>query len=510
MILVYPPVAKPSEAPAGLARLAGALNLHGVEHHIIDANLEGMLHILKRAPVMPERPYDTWTSRAIRNRSRNLTSLKNPALYLNADRYKRAVLDLNRVIEVSAKKDELSLSIVNFRHAHLSPLMSSDLIKAAEEPESNPFYLYFSERLQSLIELTRPAVVGFSLNYLSQALCTFAMAGFLRRDFPGLKVVLGGGLVTSWMNRPQWKNPFGGLVDLLVAGPGEHHLLSIAGVQHESGKVHFTPHYDLCGDGYIAPGFILPYSASMGCYWNRCSFCPERAEDNPYIPIPVDRVLGDLACLIESRRPLLIHFLDNALSPSILKGLALNPHGIPWYGFARIGKDLTDIDFCRALKRSGCVMLKLGLESGDQDVLDRLEKGIDLTTASRALSTLRKAGIATYVYLLFGTPSETLASARKTLGFIVRHGQEIGFLNLAMFNMPAHGPEADGTRTRSFYEGDLFLYTDFVHPHGWNRKKVRHFLANEFRTEKSVASILQRDPPFFTSNHAPFFAMRQE
>ena len=52
-------------------------------------------------------------------------------------------------------------------------------------------------------------------------------------------------------------------------------------------------------------------------------------------------------------------------------------------------------------------MLKLGVESGDQAVLDRMQKGIDLQTASLALKTLKRAGIASYVYLLFGTPGET-------------------------------------------------------------------------------------------------------
>ena len=57
-------------------------------------------------------------------------------------------------------------------------------------------------------------------------------------------------------------------------------------------------------------------------------------------------------------------------------------------------------------------MLKLGIESGDQKVLERMEKGIDLDVASRALKALREAGIATYVYLLFGTPGESRQEAR--------------------------------------------------------------------------------------------------
>ncbi|MDO8786166.1 MAG: radical SAM protein, partial [Syntrophales bacterium] len=120
-------------------------------------------------------------------------------------------------------------------------------------------------------------------------------------------------------------------------------------------------------------------------------------------------------------------------------------------------------------------------------------------------STLKKAGIATYVYLLFGTPSETFTEAGKTLEFTVRHSGEIDFLNLAIFNMPVCGPDTDKFKTSRFYEGDLSLYTDFTHPDGWDRKAVRQFLDNEFKRHKAVSAIIRNDPPIFTSNHAPFF-----
>ena len=152
-------------------------------------------------------------------------------------------------------------------------------------------------------------------------------------------------------------------------------------------------------------------------------------------------------------------------------------------------------------------MLKLGLESGDQDVLDKMHKGIDVATASLALKTLKKAGIATYVYLIFGTPAETLPAARKTLKFVVRHKDTIDFLNVALFNMPVCGHEASQFETSRFYEGDLSLYTDFTHPKGWNRKEVRLFLENEFKKHQVVSGIEKKEPPLFTSNHAPFFAM---
>jgi radical SAM superfamily enzyme YgiQ (UPF0313 family) len=194
------------------------------------------------------------------------------------------------------------------------------------------------------------------------------------------------------------------------------------------------------------------------------------------------------------------------MSVALMKMLSETGGGLPWYGFARITRELTDIDFCAALKRSGCVMLKLGLESGDQGVLDGMRKGVEIATASQALRTLKKAGIATYVYLLFGTPWETESSARRTLDFVAGHSEAIGFLNLAVFNMPLCGKEA-GLETRSFYDADLSLYTDFRHPDGWDRKQVRSFLENEFKKQQAISAILRKDPPLFTSNHAPFFVM---
>jgi radical SAM superfamily enzyme YgiQ (UPF0313 family) len=406
---------------------------------------------------------------------------------------------------MKARSSSVRLSLANYEHETLSPVRSGDLIRAAENPEHNPFYPHFKKRLTELLENESSSLIGFSLNYLSQALCAFAMIGFLKREWPEIKLILGGGLVTSWLRKAHWKNPFTGLVDHFVAGPGESYLFSLAGIRTD-GNIHNRPNYDSFSfNDYFAPGPIFPYSASRGCYWNKCSFCPERTEENPYLPIPDEEVVADLDRLIDKHKPVLIHLLDNAISPSLLKAICEHPPGVPWYGFARITRHLTDPDFCRDLKRSGCVMLKLGLESGDQTVLDDLQKGIDLGKASSALKNLRKAGISTYVYLLFGTPSEGSAEAKRTLEFIVKHHDDIGFLNLAIFNMPIYGPEAQQLKTETFYEGDLSLYTGFIHPKGWSRPLIRQFLDKEFKRHPAIAPILRRDPPVFTSNHAPFF-----
>jgi hypothetical protein len=507
VLLIFPPVVKACEPPAGIAVLSGALAAHNVDHTLLDANLEGMLSLLAK-PVVPA---DTWTRRASRNLSKNVSSLKNLNTYTNIDTYKRAVLDVNHLLTM-VSNERMRITLADYTDTQLSPVKSDDLRYAALHPEENPFYEYFSSRLPTIIwpkghlrKCDGITVAGFSLNYLSQALSTFAMIGFLKQEFPHISIVLGGGLVTSWMANRDIGGLFNDLVDHCVAGPGEYQLLALLNKEPPQ-KMHVTPCYDqLPLDDYIAPGLVLPYRASIGCYWGKCSFCPERAEGTAYSQIPPSNVTTELRNLTTSLKPSLIHLVDNAISPALMEALAMKPPGAQWYGFARITQHLRDPAFCMALKQSGCVMLKLGLESGDQEVLDALHKGIDLETASPALQNLKQAGIATYVYLLFGTPAETRMEAQHTLDFVVRHAEQIRFLNVSIFNLPINSPEAATLETAGFYEGDLSLYTDFRHPQGWDRRSVRGFLDTEFKRHPAIRPILRNYPPLFTSNHAPFF-----
>jgi len=505
IILIHPPVAKCSEPPAGIARLASCLKANAIRYEIIDANLEGILYLLRRG-VNSFSDADRWTRRASKNLERNLSALKNALIYKDLLRYQRAVTDVNRLLHMTGKPAKTNVSLSDYQDRKLSPLKISDLLTAAEEPQSNPFYPYFQDRLGKMREECHD-YIGFSLNYLSQALCTFAMVGFLRRILPDRKIILGGSLITSWMKLGLPKNKFHGLVDHWVEGPGEETLLQIMAA--EGADRSSPPDYGKFPlDDYLAPGRILPYSTAHGCYWHQCAFCPEKAEGNEYRPLEASLAAGNLLLLKEKLQPVLIHILDSSISPAMLNTLTECAPAVPWYGFARATKHLTDLDFCLSLKKSGCTMLKLGIESGDQRVLDQLNKGMDVATASAALRTLNKSGIAAYCYFLFGTPPETEESAFKTMDFVAAHHKEIAFLNLAIFNLPALSSEAQILATTDFYEGDLSLYRNFRHPRGWHRPAIRHFLEKTFKKQPAIASIIKRTPAFFTSNHAPFFVLR--
>jgi hypothetical protein len=496
-----------------MAALCGALSETGVAHTAVDAALEATLWLLERGP---HGPADTWTRRALSHLDRDLALLRDRRGYAGFDRYRKAVLEVNRVLEKSSPAGT-RISIADYSHDRLSPVRSADLAQAALRHEENVFYPYFRARLSPLVERERPgALVGLSLNYLSQALCAFAMIGFLWFRYPGVRIAVGGGLVSAWMASPAWRNPFEGLIDHLVPGPGESFLLSLAGAGASGGGEEgdgaadgrTCPSFDgFPLDRYLAPGPILPYAAARGCYWGRCSFCPEKSQGARFSPRPAAQAAADLSRLSARYRPVLIHLVDNAISPALMNALIACPPSAPWYGFARVTDELADFDFCRDLRSSGCVMLKLGIESGDQGLLDALGKGISVKTAAKALSALKRAGIGTYVYLLFGTPSEDPAGARKTLAFAARNSASIDFLNLAVFNLPVNCEEARRLDLRPFYAGDLSLYSDFVHPFGFGRREVRTFLEREFKAHPAIRPIVLRRPPHFTSNHAPLFCM---
>ncbi|MCX7023012.1 MAG: radical SAM protein [Spirochaetes bacterium] len=511
MFLVYPPAARTTEPPLGIARLAGFLRAAGRQVRCIDLCREGIDWLL-RADI---RADDTPTRLALRRRERDLALIRDPAAYASPDRVKRAILGLNESLAAAAGNRGVEAGLADYRDRARSPLRRADLVSAAANFEDNVFYPLFRSRIAEELAAFPTDTIGISVNYLSQALCAFALAGFVKAAFPGTRVILGGGLVSSWTAQGSLRadERFGGLVDAILPGRGEAALAGPELPARESVAPDFDDFRPL---DYLAPERILPYNFSHGCPWKRCTFCPEKAEDAPYFGLHPETALAELRTLAGKYEPGLFHFTDNEIAPSQLRALAQGvtmgdpgePPGVPWYGFARFSPVLDDPGFCLKLAASGCRMLQLGLESGDQGVLDALCKGTELGMIDRILVNLAEAGIAVYLYVLFGTPAENRDAALRTRDFVASRSNRIGFLNVAIFNMPIAGDEARSLPTKAFYDGDLSLYREFAHPALWNRAEVRAFLAKEFESSPGIKAILARNPPVFTSNLAPFFPSR--
>ena len=136
IILIHPPVVKPCEPPPGIGRLCGALQPHGIPFQVVDANVEGILELLRS----PMGMSDTWTRRAERHVSNHLTAITSWDGYRRHDSYRRSVHDLNRLLEMAGRSKGVRLSLGNYEHKELRPTRTEDLLKAAEHPESDPFH----------------------------------------------------------------------------------------------------------------------------------------------------------------------------------------------------------------------------------------------------------------------------------------------------------------------------------------------------------------------------------
>lgn len=69
----------------------------------------------------------------------------------------------------------------------------------------------------------------------------------------------------------------------------------------------------------------------------------------------------------------------------------------------------------RVLKRSGCIQIDLGVESGSQESLDRMKKGITVRDTEQIFHRCRSEKIRTYANILINTPEETEEDVRKTI-----------------------------------------------------------------------------------------------
>ena len=74
-----------------------------------------------------------------------------------------------------------------------------------------------------------------------------------------------------------------------------------------------------------------------------------------------------------------------------------------------------DYDTLRIMRKSGCRLLCVGYESGDQNVLDSLGKNISLKEIYDFTKNAKKAGILVHGCFLVGNPGETKQSLEKTI-----------------------------------------------------------------------------------------------
>lgn len=87
---------------------------------------------------------------------------------------------------------------------------------------------------------------------------------------------------------------------------------------------------------------------------------------------------------------------------------------IPWSANSR-----ADVDYetMRLMKKANCRLFCVGFESGDQQILDNIKKGITLDTIREFRKNARRAGILVHGCFMLGNKGETVDTLEKTLQF---------------------------------------------------------------------------------------------
>jgi coproporphyrinogen III oxidase-like Fe-S oxidoreductase len=114
-----------------------------------------------------------------------------------------------------------------------------------------------------------------------------------------------------------------------------------------------------------------------------------------------------------------VHFADwtfgvnRRQARAILEGMIEAKFGFTWSCLSRV--DLVDRELMELLKKSGCDLIELGVECGNQEMLDRYEKGVTLEQIRRAFQWARQLDLSTLATFVLGLPGETRESMQETL-----------------------------------------------------------------------------------------------
>lgn len=118
--------------------------------------------------------------------------------------------------------------------------------------------------------------------------------------------------------------------------------------------------------------------------------------------------------------------------------------------------DTADLAMMKLLKRAGCRELLVGFESGDQQILNNIEKRATVDQAHEFMARTKQAGLDVHGTFVLGLPGETRETMRKTIDFATGLG-----LHTLQFSAAMPFP---GTGYFDFTEEKGYLHTK-----DWNK-----------------------------------------
>ena len=164
--------------------------------------------------------------------------------------------------------------------------------------------------------------------------------------------------------------------------------------------------------------------SSRGCPYN-CAFCMQVLGRQVRRRSP-ENVVAEIEYAIDRYGVHTVYFLDEILlfnDQLTYDTLALIikhhlPDRIRWRGLTRI--NFVNEKLINKAKEAGCFALEVGIESGSDEVLKRINKQITTKQATEAVRIIKKAGIAVDANFILGHPYETIETVKTTMRFAAK------------------------------------------------------------------------------------------
>ena len=158
---------------------------------------------------------------------------------------------------------------------------------------------------------------------------------------------------------------------------------------------------------------------SRGCPYG-CSFCARPHLGKKFRARSARNVVDEMErCVEMGIREFLIYddtfTVDKRRAMDICDEIINRKLNIGWDIRARV--DTVDDEMLRKLKDAHCERIHYGVESGSNDILKVLKKGITIEQVRRAFHLTREHGIKTLAYFMFGSPGESREDILNSIAF---------------------------------------------------------------------------------------------
>lgn len=165
-----------------------------------------------------------------------------------------------------------------------------------------------------------------------------------------------------------------------------------------------------------------PLTTSRSCPF-RCTFCSKSGGEK-YRQRSLDSIFAELEWLVSKYKVNRILLNDELFANDRDRieefCVRIKEYDVKWFVSLRVSKHITK-ELLEVMRESGCIQILYGLESGDDNVLKSMRKGITTKEIERVVHLTAEAGFQVRGNFIFGDPVETLETVNNTIQFIEKN-----------------------------------------------------------------------------------------